>query len=139
MKLERRLQFSVNKPLEYTISQFTDLQAYQNLHPLLYRVESVNHDQHKIYEEPFPWLPFFRISYYVKVEQNAHQVVYLFRSVPFTKVKFTYGFSPTSSQATEAKLLIQLDGLPIAIHVIIKMMIDAQNEIFSTLNQTQSK
>lgn len=134
MKLTKSLAFVTNKSITETKSNFTDLKKYVCLHPLMLKTDLVETATYKLYEQPFAWLP-LRITYFANVIENKNNVTYLIMGIPLTKARFDYTFVETGPISTTIDLTIQLNGLPLVNHIIMKLMIDAQHTIFEKLNQ----
>lgn len=134
MKLSQNLTFVVNKSVSETMPHLIDLNKYVKLHPLLLKADLVSSNRYKIYEEPFAWLP-FRVTYFADVSTSNNNVSYALDGIPFTKAYFEYNFTATSTTTTTVNLTIQLNGLPLANQIIMKLMVDAQQTIFKAIDQ----
>jgi hypothetical protein len=134
MKLTKSIEFVVEKPLEATMDNFIDLQKYVKLHPLMVKTDLVATNTYKLYEQPFAWIP-FQLTYFAHLIHTSNKLTYVLEGVPFTKARFDYEFTEINPNKTKATLAIQLNGLPVANQIIMKLMIDAQQTIFDLLDQ----
>lgn len=133
MNLSKTLQFSVDKPSAEVVPLFTDLKKYVELHPLMVKTNLVKPNSYKLYERPFAWMP-FSITYFAHVTQAGNEVSYVLDGIPFTKATFNYEFIEQSAGQTLVNLTISLRGLPVASSIIMRLMTDAQEVIFGSIN-----
>ncbi len=135
--MTRSITYNLNAKLKDIKPYFLDIRQYAKLHPLITKAEREKDkepDRFTIYEKPFNWLP-IRIKYSCKVIDKGGFIIYHVFGLPFKNVTLSYLFQE-QDDLIDIDFLIEIDSILPGKFILIRKMIDAQNKLMKSLQES---
>lgn len=130
------LSFKINKSTDYAFDYLTDMQKFVTVHPVIYKIDAITHENYLVYETlKLGFIP-FSFTYPVTIEKNSVDKIVVIRATVFKLTKIEMQFVLKSdNDYTIIKEEINFKS-PLPVKFIMKSIFKKQHtQLFKNIEQ----
>lgn len=132
-----QLQFKLNKNIEDVFLYLTDMQKFVSVHPLIFKMESLDRDKYLVYEKiKIGFIP-ITFTYPVTIQRDGYKRPIVFKAVVFKLTKITMRFELAGSHLQTIITETVTFETPLPIKWLLKLIFKKQHKkLFETLERS---